>query len=200
MIHLILLIGSLLFWQNMFLKYWIKNNLKTENSLAIINNFQLFVLLSLGFYFTSFEINTLNDDKKINILISLSLYLSLVYNIIDSIVQFWRKRYAFVLHHISILPFIYGYLFSGYFYNLQIIYTFLELSSISYNCRYIYPSWNKFHPYFYFMIRSVCTPWFVYKYFLEVSHLPFYLFLTSSMSVFLLTIFNVVSIKIILKL
>jgi hypothetical protein len=195
---------GIIFWGSIFYKYKFLNknkDLKIENAIAIINNFQLIFFINLSFVLFGLDkdgfmfVDSFDEAGKINYILGFSIYLSLVYNLFDILFQIYNKKFVFVIHHLSLLPFLTGYLYGGYYLKLQIIYAFLEMSSMSYNLRQLFPILKNFHKFFYVIIRIICTPLLI-KYFLEEFwNIPLYLNLMTSLSIILLTIFNIISIK-----
>lgn len=216
MCHKFSLITSIIFWTWMFYinkcNSKKKNNLKVENAMALVNNIQLIILISLETllfdnkdkdeipFLVSFIYSpSLNGKGSLSFISVFSTYFSLTYNLFDIINQIYNKRYVFVLHHTALMPFFIGYLYGGYYYNLQFIYGMLEVSSCTYNLREIFPELDKFHKIIYLIIRSICTPLLIKVFLEDFWEVPLYLNLITCLSIFLLVIFNFVSIKLTLK-
>lgn len=217
MCHKFSLVTSILFWLWMFYQNKCKkqkrNNIKIENAMALINNIQLVILISLETLLFSDTKNvdeipflvsfvytpSLNGKGSLSFISVFSTYFSLTYNLFDIFNQVYNKKYVFVLHHSALMPFFIGYLYGGYYYNLQFIYGLLEVSSCTYNLREIFPELDKFHKVVYLLIRSICTPLLIKVFLEDFWNVPLYLNLITSLSIFLLVIFNFVSIKLTLK-
>lgn len=183
---------------------------KIEHAVAIINNLQIIIMMFISYAFfddtndLSFLVSfvyipSLNGVGSLNLFTTVSTYITLVYNLFDIFIQIYNKKYVFVIHHTALLPFFVGYLLGGYFNKLNYIYALLEISSLTYNLREIFPSIDVFHKVNYIIIRTFCTPLLIQLFIIDFFKIPLYLNLITSLSIILLTIFNFVSIKLSLK-
>lgn len=143
------------------------------------------------------------DFKLINSIIAYSTHLSLAYNLSDIFIQIYKKKWVYVIHHLSLLPFLLGYLFEGIFYHLYFIYGLLEVSSLSFNIRQIFPVWDTPHKFLYILVRIIATPLLILGLYNEVSikfsEISLYWIISGCFSTFLLLIFNSVSVFLALK-
>lgn len=202
--HTITFSISCILWSYLLGNSFFNPSYRSENKIALINNFQV---IFFGFLvYLNFE----NEDpgifwkssirgyEPINLYIGISAYLSLAYNLIDIFIQIYKAKWAYVAHHLAILPFIIGYLYQGIFYHLFFVYALLETSSFSFNLRQIFPILDIPHRIFYVIIRVIASPLLIYTHIQEleskIDKIPTILILTSSLSNFLIFIFSSVSI------
>jgi hypothetical protein len=207
--HSIFFILSILFWNILFVHSYLYPYNRSNNKIAILNNIQC-IILTLFFYFffiDDYSSNKLTNglqmfykyslDKStgINIFLGITTYLSLGYNLTDLLIQLCVGKWVYFIHHLSLLPFLIGYVYSGYFFKFSILYGLLEISSLSFNIRQVIPQWDKGHKIIYIVIRTLTTPMLLKLYFDEIFYLTLPFIVTSGISVLLLTVFNIVSIK-----
>lgn len=197
---------SSIIWSKLFWNSYKNPTHRWDNKLAIINNSQLIFFNFLTYlYFFDYTPNSfvnipnLNGTGYINLFLTLSIYFSLVYNLFDLFIEIYKMKWAYVFHHLSLVPFFFGYLGNGYFYKLNLVYGLLELTSLTFNLRQIYPKIDTLHKLWYTFIRILTTPIFIYLYVLETETITTYFIITGGISTFLLLIFNGISIYLSLK-
>lgn len=177
---------------------------RSENKIALINNFQVIFLAS--FVYLIFESPdpgifwkpSIRGYEPINLFIAISAYLSLGYNIVDIFIQIWKAKWPYVAHHLAIIPFLIGYLYQAAFYHLFFVYALMEVSSFSFNLRQIYPGLDFYHRIFYIVVRMIASPLLIYVYIQELESdydriLPELVF-TTCLSNFLIFVFSSVSV------
>lgn len=182
---------SISFWS---ITHYLNNFKKNDRIFIILNNLMTIFIIGISLNFKNiaekypdFFTFSLNGNSILDIFSIFSIYLNIGFLLLDLIVN---RTLTSLFYNLSVLTFLFGYVYGGYFIYLIDIYFYYQFLEFMDNIKIILQLNDKYIIYFHLILRFIFTFSLFFYYLTDDLIIPFYWNLTSSVSMFMIIIFN----------